>query len=354
MTDNPIPHSQTTRFHERVSSMTPEKRSSYIFVFLTIVLVGFFKLGTPLITIFFAYFLLKKLDVLKKKWLTMLVFCAFVSILCVGLVYFLDQAVKTLPKVISTAVPAFIEFAQKHNLELPFTDWDSLKLFAMDGIKGELRAVGTFAKIVSFQFVFLAVGVVAAISLYLSPAGAFHKEAQSNQNNFYALYSKEIIDRFRSLYQSFALVMGAQLIISTINTGLTSSFLIFVHLPYAPLVIALTFLCGMLPIVGNLLSNSIIVIIAFTVSPDLALTALCFLVVLHKLEYFLNSKIIGEQIKNPVWLTLIGLIVGERLMGITGMILAPVILNFIKIEASQIKIGPPLNIAANAETKSDK
>ena len=54
-----------------------------------------------------------------------------------------------------------------------------------------------------------------------------------------------------------------------------------------------------------------------------ALAALAFLVLLHKLEYFLNSKIIGDRIKNPVWLTLIALIVGERFMGIPGMILAP-------------------------------
>ena len=70
----------------------------------------------------------------------------------------------------------------------------------------------------------------------------------------------------------------------------------------------------------------------------MALGALAFLIAIHKLEYFLNSKIIGERIKNPVWLTLIALILGERLMGIPGMILAPVVLHFIKVEASSIKI----------------
>ena len=132
--------------------------------------------------------------------------------------------------------------------------------------------------------------------------------------------------------------MGAQLVISTINTLLTAGFVLWIDLPYPGLIMAITFICGLLPIVGNLMSNSIIVIVAFTVSPQVAIWALVFLVVLHKLEYFLNSKIIGDRIKNPVWLTLIGLIIGERLMGITGMILAPVILNFIKVEAAQIKV----------------
>jgi predicted PurR-regulated permease PerM len=37
-------------------------------------------------------------------------------------------------------------------------------------------------------------------------------------------------------------------------------------------------------------------------------------------------------------LTLLGLLLGERLMGIPGMILAPVVLDFIKNEASTIVI----------------
>jgi predicted PurR-regulated permease PerM len=82
----------------------------------------------------------------------------------------------------------------------------------------------------------------------------------------------------------------------------------------------------------------------------MALTALIFLVVIHKLEYFLNSKIIGDRIKNPMWLTLIALVIGEKLMGIPGMILAPVVLHYIKVEASRNKAnevasGAPATIA---------
>src|SRR5204862_3542087 len=98
------------------------------------------------------------------------------------------------------------------------------------------------------------------------------------------------------------------------------------------------FLCGLLPVLGNLISNAIIVALCFTISPKMALAALIFLIVIHKLEYFLNSKIVGDRIRNPVWLTLLGLILGEKLMGIPGMILAPVILNYLKMEASGIEV----------------
>jgi predicted PurR-regulated permease PerM len=128
-------------------------------------------------------------------------------------------------------------------------------------------------------------------------------------------------------------------VISTINTGLTAVFLLWNGYPFAAVLVMLTFLCGLLPIIGNLISNTLIVGIGFTLSPRTALIALIFLVVVHKLEYFLNSKIIGDRIKNPMWLTLIGLVLGEKLMGIPGMILAPVVLHYIKVEMSRNKIA---------------
>ena len=39
--------------------------------------------------------------------------------------------------------------------------------------------------------------------------------------------------------------------------------------------------------------------------------------------------------------TLLGLILGEKLMGIPGMILAPVILHYIKLETAQIEVKAP-------------
>jgi predicted PurR-regulated permease PerM len=158
------------------------------------------------------------------------------------------------------------------------------------------------------------------------------------KNNLYSICCDEVSTRFRDFYGSFAAVVGAQITISLINTILTALFVMPVRLPHAPLLIAITFLCGLVPIVGNLVSNTIIVFVALTVSLKLAIGALVFLVLIHKLEYFLNSKIIGERIRNPVWLTLIALIIGERLMGIPGLILAPVVLNYLRVEMLKVEV----------------
>jgi predicted PurR-regulated permease PerM len=156
--------------------------------------------------------------------------------------------------------------------------------------------------------------------------------------------------RFEIFFVSFNKVIGAQIIISAINTVLTAIFLIWNGFPYTVVIIGLTFLCGLLPIIGNIMSNTLIVGVGFTISPNMALWSLIFLVVIHKLEYFLNSKIIGDRIKNPMWLTLIGIVLGEKLMGIPGMVLAPVVLHYIKVEASKNKLAE----APLPSTASDK
>jgi len=163
---------------------------------------------------------------------------------------------------------------------------------------------------------------------------------------------RELAARFATFNKSFGTVMGAQIIISAINTVLTAVFLVWNGFPYAFVIIGLTFLFGLLPIIGNLMGNTLIVGVAFTIpgdGPRMALFALIFLIVIHKLEYFLNSKIIGDRIKNPMWLTLIGLVVGEKLMGIPGMVLAPVVLHYIKVEASQNRSSDPQPAVSSAD-----
>lgn len=156
--------------------------------------------------------------------------------------------------------------------------------------------------------------------------------------NLNELASVELERRFAAFYGSFATIMGAQVTIAAINTVLTGVYVLVMGLPHAVVIVGVTFLCGMLPVVGNLISNAIMVCIAFTVSPREALFALIFLVVVHKLEYFLNGKIIGHRIHLPIWLILLALIVGEKTMGVTGMILAPVVFLYARAEATAIPV----------------
>jgi predicted PurR-regulated permease PerM len=319
--------------------MTTQARISYVIMAVLLVLVGWLHMATLILTSLFGYFALRLFSFGRSRTLGVILYLIAVTIIAYGLFYFGRQTYVTLPKIAETTIPAITSFAEKQGMDLPFTDYHSLKVLALKEVQERFANVGGYARTAVFEIAMLIIGLVVALSLFLNARWQLEGDPDAVKDSLYAHVSRELALRFRTFYRSFATVIGAQIIISTINTALTAIYLAFNSFPYAPVIIAITFLCGLLPIIGNILSNTLIVGVAFTLSPKMALISLAFLVVIHKLEYFLNSKIIGDRIKNPMWLTLIGIVLGEKLMGIPGMILAPVVLHYIKVEASRNKVS---------------
>jgi predicted PurR-regulated permease PerM len=334
--------------------MITPTRLSYGVLAATIILAGLLHLGVPLLVVFFSYFALRQLYfVTKRKWLALILFAIVVAGIAAAAVYFTRAAILALPDVADTSIPSASAWAQKRQIELPFTDFESLRQAIVNALGQEaqyLRNVANFARSATALLFFSVLGIVTAGSLFLKTGLDPHRGTHRVRNNLYSVCCDEVSTRFRDFYRSFAMVMGAQITISLINTALTAVFLLAVRLPHAPLLIAVTFLCGLVPIVGNLVSNTVIVFVALTVSLKLAISALVFLILIHKLEYFLNSKIIGDRIRNPIWLTLIALIIGEQLIGIPGLILAPVVLNYLRVEMLTVEVptgkAPSANIQA--------
>ena len=96
--------------------------------------------------------------------------------------------------------------------------------------------------------------------------------------------------------------------------------------------VVVTFIVGLLPVIGNLISNTILVVIALSHSVHVALSSLVFMMVIHKLEYFLNAKIIGTHINARTWELLTAMLVMESIFGIPGVIAAPVFYAYVKKE----------------------
>ena len=140
------------------------------------------------------------------------------------------------------------------------------------------------------------------------------------------------------LADSFRRVVFAQVRISALNTLLTAIYLVAVlpmfgvHLPLTKTMILITFLAGLLPVLGNLISNTVIVVISLSFSLHAAMGALAFLVIIHKLEYFINARIVGAQIQASAWELLLAMVVMEAAFGLAGVIAAPVFYAYLKSE----------------------
>ena len=142
-------------------------------------------------------------------------------------------------------------------------------------------------------------------------------------------------ERFADAFRNVAL---SQLSISLLNTTFTGLYLIVglqlfgVHLPLTKTMVAITFVVGLLPIVGNLTSNTIVVIVSLAHSPAVAVASLVFLVVIHKLEYFLGARIVGTRIKSQIWELLIAMMAMEAMFGVPGLVAAPIYYAYVKSE----------------------
>ncbi len=170
--------------------------------------------------------------------------------------------------------------------------------------------------------------------------GALAALYDTTRVHHYLPLSAALHQRVVNLHQAFRQMVFAQVRIAAINALFTGIYLAVIlpmtgiHLPFVKTLILLTFIAGLLPVIGNLISNTVIVVISLSHSLTTAMLSLLFLVTIHKLEYFLNAKIIGMQINARAWELLGAMLLMEALFGIPGVIAAPVFYAYLKIELS--------------------
>lgn len=211
----------------------------------------------------------------------------------------------------------------------------SLNGSVSDLIKEHTRELGIVGKESLHTFAHILIAVVAALMLSMSSFSALAKSQP---------FAKAMRERIQLFGKAFENIVFAQIKISAINTLLTGIFLLIVlpyfgvNLPYNKTLVIVTFFAGLLPVIGNLISNTIITVISIGVSVKVAIAALLFLVGIHKLEYFINAKIIGIKINAAAWELLLALLLMESLFGVTGLLIAPILYAYIKSELLLAKL----------------
>lgn len=151
-------------------------------------------------------------------------------------------------------------------------------------------------------------------------------------------FARALVGRSSLLSDAFKRVVFAQIRISAINTFFTAVYLAVVlplagiHLPLIKTMIAITFIVGLIPVIGNLISNAVIVVVSLSQTLAVAIGSLLYLVIIHKLEYFLNARIIGSQIRANAWELLIAMLCMEAAFGLVGIVAAPIYYAYIKAE----------------------
>lgn len=174
--------------------------------------------------------------------------------------------------------------------------------------------------------------------------GGFVALREAAPHHSLAPLAQALADRVHRLGEAFRRVVFAQVRISALNAFLTWLYLgvalpaLGVELPFVKTMVLVTFVVGLLPVLGNLISNTVIVIISLSHSIHVAAGSLAFLVVIHKLEYFVNARIIGGQIQARAWELLVVMLAMEAAFGVAGVVAAPVFYAYVKKELSDRKL----------------
>ena len=211
------------------------------------------------------------------------------------------------------------------------TDAEDFKLAIMAWLKEHaqmLRAGGLW----------LGIGLVHVIMGGLLAILVFFRHVTHHDEDDRGPLARHLVEKVDRFAHAFGRIATAQIKISGVNTVLTGLYLLVVlplfgiRVPFATTLVAITFLCGLIPVLGNLISNTVITILSMGVSVGTAVASLTFLVVIHKLEYLINSRIVGGETDSQAWEILLAIIVGEAAFGVGGVVLAPIVYAFVKRE----------------------
>lgn len=216
-------------------------------------------------------------------------------------------------------------------------DAEDLKLFVVEWLQAHSGSIGALGEGFGLALAHIVMALLLASMVFLRRTRTVVEGTHLRRP--LARYLKQKVGRFTA---AFAQVVSAQVKISAINTTLTAIYLLAIlplfigrRLPFTMTMIFITFVAGLIPVVGNLISNTVIVIVSLGASFMTAVGSLGFLVVIHKLEYVINSKIVGTKTGSQIWEILLAILVGEAAFGLQGIILGPVIYTFCKRELQE-------------------
>jgi predicted PurR-regulated permease PerM len=130
-------------------------------------------------------------------------------------------------------------------------------------------------------------------------------------------------DLAEQIAESVGKYLGGMAILAVINAAFTFILLTILGSPYAALLAVIALPLTLIPLVGSVISTTIVVIVALFTSPTAGIIALIAMVIYMQVEaYVLTPRIAGRAIKVPAYLVLIGALLGGTLLGLLGVLIA--------------------------------
>lgn len=147
--------------------------------------------------------------------------------------------------------------------------------------------------------------------------------------------SRTLLDAFRRMDWVFGRYIGAKLIESLIIFGMCQAVFWIIPTRYGTLMSLTVALCNLVPYVGPIFSSIAVIAVTLLQNPSLALWTAVAIVVIRLVDvWWIAPRIVGDKLGlHPFWVLAVVLI-GWRLAGVTGMLLAVPVAAVVKMAFS--------------------
>ena len=142
----------------------------------------------------------------------------------------------------------------------------------------------------------------------------------------------------------FSHLLTAQLYVAIWNTTFTLLYTfgllpaLGVELPLRETMVIATFLLSFIPALGNVLANSVMVVLCLQFPLWVLALSLTYLIVVHKVEYLINARVLSNAYKATVAELLVCILLGETMFGLPGLIVLPVVYLYSKDVLDRLKL----------------
>lgn len=189
---------------------------------------------------------------------------------------------------------------------------DGVKHYAGDAISAA-SAIGHF-------FVYVLIGFILALVFLLE-----HEELCTFWNKVDQRSLAGTLGRWLGHVSDATIVtVQLQLIVAVFNTVTTLPVLLLLGVPHVGALMLLIFVSALVPVIGNVVSGTVLSLLAYQVKGWLGVGIFVGLTfILHKIEsYYLSPRLTARHVKIPGFLLIVSLLACEHVFGFKGLFLS--------------------------------
>lgn len=284
-------------------------KSSLIFLLITFgLLIKSSWLPIVISTLFF----LLILDIIqlftKHKFFSILISLSLIAL--IGVISFLTASYLSdnLDELLKIDLGQYKDLLIKFGIKIPITvDSTFITKSLLTYIKNNISIIASLGA----NFLQILIGIILAVSFFA------HVNAAIPNNNW-----GKFIDSTKfylmNIFNSFKTVMQIQILVAILNT-LSLTILSFIiapifigHvMPYWYVLLPLSFILSLVPVLGNVVINIIIFIVAINISLIFTIISIIYFFVTNKLELVIIGKILGHRTNVPFLFIALSMFLGE-------------------------------------------